>query len=333
VTSGSTAFLTALGVGAGTSTTGVQNTAIGANALNANVSGTSNVAVGYQAMKAFTTGSNNMVLGHNAMYQNTNTSNTVVIGEAAATASGFNGNYAVVIGATAANTATLTGNGPIVIGGAAAAQATTGDYSIFIGFRCGYTVSSGTNNIVIGSFTGVSTGITTGSNNTLMGYQVGTAYTTSESANILIGASVAGVVGESNVLRIGDAGASAVTKAFIGGIYGITTASGTTATVLVSNTGQLGTVSSSARYKKDIQDIDSSNFINLRPIQFRYKSQEDDRIQYGMLAEEVFKYMPEIVNLDEKGEPHNIQYHQMPALLLAEIQKLNKRIEALESKG
>ena len=54
--------------------------------------------------------------------------------------------------------------------------------------------------------------------------------------------------------------------------------------------------------------------------------------QYGLIAEEVDKIMPDIVVYDEDKKPHSVQYHILPAILLSEIQKLNKRIEALEKK-
>ena len=44
-------------------------------------------------------------------------------------------------------------------------------------------------------------------------------------------------------------------------------------TVVVNSTGQLGIVMSSARYKRDIHDMDeaSSGLLKLRPVTFRYK--------------------------------------------------------------
>ena len=47
-------------------------------------------------------------------------------------------------------------------------------------------------------------------------------------------------------------GANVSNTTWIANVYGVTTQSGTTAPVIVSDTGQLGTVVSSERFKKDI---------------------------------------------------------------------------------
>ena len=56
------------------------------------------------------------------------------------------------------------------------------------------------------------------------------------------------------------------------------------------------------------------------------------------IAEEVQQVLPELVALDEKGEPASVKYHVLPALLLAEVQRLqvalanaSSRTAALES--
>lgn len=171
-----------------------------------------------------------------------------------------------------------------------------------------------------------------GSNNIGIGYNTGSNYTAgTESSNILIGNQTAGTSGESHVLRIGNAtgaGSGNLQSAFIQGISGATV---TGATVLCSTSGQLGTISSSRKYKENIQDISDSSILNLRPVKFNYISDESKSSVYGLIAEEVQETFPDLV-LYRDGAPDSIKYHELPALLLAEIQRLNKRIEALESK-
>ena len=50
----------------------------------------------------------------------------------------------------------------------------------------------------------------------------------------------------------GVAGADVSNTTWIGNVYGVTTQNGKTAPVIVSADGQLGTVASSERFKKDI---------------------------------------------------------------------------------
>jgi hypothetical protein len=202
-----------------------------------------------------------------------------------------------------------------------------------LGDSSGYELNAGTDNTCIGYAAGGS--ITSGSFNVFLGSRAGENLDTTESNNVIINTQA--TVSDNNTLRIGAAtgnGTRQLNKAFISGIYGITTTSGTTSAVLVSNGDQLGTVSSSKRFKDNIVDMgeDSSPLMKLRPVRFTYKSQKCGFKHFGLIAEEVYKVMPELVNLDEEGIPREVRYHDMPSILLNEIQKLNNRILELEKR-
>ena len=188
--------------------------------------------------------------------------------------------------------------------------------------------TSGTYNTGLGSQALVA--LNGGSNNVALGYNAGSAYTSTESSNIVIGA--VGTAAESNVVRIGTQGSSAGQQdtCFIAGITGATVVG---SAVLCSATGQLGTISSSERYKKNIQSLeDGRNILKLRPVSFSYRSEKSARPHYGLIAEEVEKEFPELVVYDQEGTPDSVNYHEMPALLLAEIQKLRKELNELKLK-
>lgn len=164
----------------------------------------------------------------------------------------------------------------------------------------------------------------------------GSNYTSSESSNILIGYEVNGTVGESNVLRIGNATGSGngnLAASYIQGIAGVTV-SNSSAVLINTTTGQLGTIASSQRYKENIQDMadTSSPIMNMRPVTFNYIKEESKVTHWGLIAEEVMQILPELVNKDKEGNADSIQYHEMTCMLLNEIQKLAKRIEILEKK-
>jgi hypothetical protein len=79
----------------------------------------------------------------------------------------------------------------------------------------------------------------------------------------------------------------------------------------------------------------SDALMRLRPVSFRYKhAAEDGRkpINYGLIAEEVAKIYPELVVYGENGEIESVQYHQLPALLLNELQKQHETIQQLEER-
>lgn len=237
----------------------------------------------------------------------------------------------VGIGYAALNSLT-SGSENVSIGGGTLYLCNSGSGNTAIGDAALELLTTGSNNVAIGSNAtdGSLDHLTTGSNNVVIGPASGIAYTSSESSNILL--SNVGVVSESNVIRIGTQGSGAGQQnaAFIAGIHGVTVAASTA--VLIDANGQMGTVLSSERFKENIKDMPSTNVMKLRPVTFNYKSDESKSKQFGLIAEEVDKVMPEIVLYDDNKQPHSVQYHVLPAILLSEIQKLNKRIEALEKK-
>ena len=96
-----------------------------------------------------------------------------------------------------------------------------------------------------------------------------------------------GAQSDSGVIRIG----AKQTKTFISGIKGVTVADGVG--VVIGAAGQLGTMTSSARYKERIQPMDkaSETILSLEPVTFRYKKDLDPKgiPQFGLVAEQVEK--------------------------------------------
>jgi Chaperone of endosialidase len=74
--------------------------------------------------------------------------------------------------------------------------------------------------------------------------------------------------------------------------------------VLIDSAGQLGTVSSSCRFKKEIKPMDKSSeaILSLKPVSFHYKSDETNRPEFGLIAEEVAQVNPDLVVRDENGD-------------------------------
>ncbi len=144
-----------------------------------------------------------------------------------------------------------------------------------------------------------------------------------------------------------------------------------TANVAVTSDYQLRQVTSSAKYKKDIEDLDhaiADSILNLRPVWFRSKeSSVDDPEQWshvGLIAEEVAEVEPRLVNFntveptldehgalvfDENGQqqfttldvptPEGVNYDKLAVYLLDIIKRekarsndLEQRLIALEAK-
>ena len=72
----------------------------------------------------------------------------------------------------------------------------------------------------------------------------------------------------------------------------------------------------------------SSKLLQLRPVTFYYKDAPgpDRVLQYGLIAEEVAKVYPELVVRDSAGNVQSVQYHELPAMLLNELEKQRKKI-------
>ena len=92
---------------------------------------------------------------------------------------------------------------------------------------------------------------------------------------------------------------------------------------------------SSIRYNENIENMndESSSILNLRPVTFNYIKDELHNKQYGLIAEEVYDILPNLVVKNDKGEIETVQYHQFPALLLNELIKQNKMIIDLQQEN
>ncbi len=187
--------------------------------------------------------------------------------------------------------------------------------------------STGTTSVAIGSG---SLSDSTGANNIAVGYQAGSGLTTGGN-NILIGNTGTGT--DSGLIRIGTDGTHS--SAFVAGIFGSNITGG--AAVFVNNAGQLGVLSSSRRYKQDVQPMaDSSNaLMQLEPVTSRYKQASSDGsqpLQFGLIAEQVAAVYPELAVYNQEGQVETVQYQQLPAMLLNEIQKQHRTIEDLQNR-
>src|SRR5207244_13570514 len=135
------------------------------------------------------------------------------------------------------------------------------------------------------------------------------------------------------VICIGHNGQNVTATTWIENVYGDTTQSGTTAPVIVSDDGQLGTIASSERFKKDIATMDNASeaILSLRPVTFHYKTDTKDTPQFGLIAEEVAKVNPALVLPDKEGKPNTVRYDAVNAMLLNEFLKEHRTVQELMS--
>jgi hypothetical protein len=102
----------------------------------------------------------------------------------------------------------------------------------------------------------------------------------------------------------------------------------------VTDTGQLGVLGSSERFKTDIAPMPelSAKLEQLRPVTFHYKTDPRGIQQYGLIAEEVDKVYPELVIRNPKGEIQGVRYEELAPMLLHEVQEQAAEIRDLKQK-
>ncbi len=249
-----------------------------------------NTAEGQNALFSLTIGLDNTAIGEEALYSNTTGRHNTANGYQAL----FNnttGDKNTAIG-DAALLANTTGIANTAIGKDALKNNTTGSESTAIG-------EGALKNDISGGNTALGDGA---------GYRVTTAH---------------------DVIAIGTLGANVSFSCFIGYIRGTATANADAIPVLIDSAGQLGTLSSSRRFKKEIKPMDkaSESLLALKPVTFHYKSDKTNRPEFGLIAEEVAEVNPDLVVRDEKGEIYTVRYDAVNAMLLNEFLKEHRKVE------
>jgi hypothetical protein len=317
-------------------TTGFSNTGVGVQALQNVTSGGNNTAVGLEALFFNTTGSNNNAFGVGSLQSNTGGQGNVAVGSYSLlfnTTGGDNtglgtqvlsnnttGNFNSALGYNALNF-NQTGSNNTALGRSSLFGNVDGEYNTAVGYLALLGNVSGSSNTAVGERALQSA---TQGGNTAVGFAAGSQLQTGI-YNIYIGD--AGVATESNTTRIGHPGIS--TAAFLSGVRGAATGVADAIPVVIDSAGQLGTISSSVRFKEQIEDMGeaSEGLLKLRPVTFRWRGKADAPRQFGLIAEEVEKVVPELVVHAKDGQAETVLYSELPAMLVNELQKQERRIE------
>ncbi|MBV9769311.1 MAG: tail fiber domain-containing protein [Bryobacterales bacterium] len=272
-----------------------------------------NTALGYFTLADNTSGIYNTATGDIALAVNTTGIDNTATG-AGALKSNTSGGSNTAMGWSALGS-NISGSQNTAVGNGALGANGIGSYSTAIG-----AVALGGNGY--------------GSYNIAIGYEAAYNVSGGNSNNIHIGSQGSGS-DASGTIQIGTSGTQ--TSFFAAGISGVTTGNNDAVPVMIDSNGQLGTVSSSRRFKEDIQDMGdaSSGLLRLRPVTFRYKHPFADGskpIQYGLIAEEVGEVYPDLVAHSADGEIETVKYQVLDSMLLNELQKQAEQIRSLEER-
>jgi len=307
-------FNTAVGAGALLANTGDENSATGAGALLSNAGGIKNTANGTFALLFNATGGSNTAIGHSALLDNTiGSGNTAIgfnalyhnVGGIGNVASGGNalyinsdGNFNTATGLSALYN-NDTGHHNTASGYSALAANIDGNSDTAIGDSALYNMAHGSFNVAVGQNAGF--GLTVGD------------------GNVYIGAGMNGTAAEANhtyIRNIKDTNVSGLNADSV---------------TVNLNTGLLGHLTSSRRYKEQIKPMNTASeaLYQLNPVTYRYKKEIDSTqsLVFGLIAEEVAEVNPRLVARNAEGQPESIHYEMVNAMLLNEFLKEHTRVE------
>ena len=256
-------------------TTGDANTATGSAALSQNIDGFQNTATGSFALQFNTTGWNNTATGNQTLLNNTTGNDNTATGAFALfrNTGGFKN----------------TADGDIAL-----FDNTTGSNNIALGLNAGINLTTGSNNIYIGNV-GASSGESARVRIGTQGTQTATYIAGISGAPLAHGAAVP--VGVTTDGQLGVKASSARFKSEIKSM-----------------------------------DKASEAILALKPVTFHYKKDLDPKgtPQFGLVAEEVAKVSPDLVVCDADSRPFTVRYDEVNAMLLNEFLKEHRKVEQLE---
>jgi hypothetical protein len=118
------------------------------------------------------------------------------------------------------------------------------------------------------------------------------------------------------------------------------TASSTTGTGTIVVTGGVGVSgqvtcatlveTSSIAFKENVQPLTNALDVVMQLMGVTYDRKDNKKHEAGLIAEEVFKFAPELVSLDANGKPYGIQYTKLGAYLVESIKTLKEEINLLK---
>jgi len=158
------------------------------------------------------------------------------------------------------------------------------------------------------------------------------------SATAYLGANVYGSAANSGTLTL--RGTTSGTKAAASVLMTDGVASSTTSTGTLVVTGGVGisgqltattlVETSSIAFKENINPIENALASILMLAGVTYDRKDNKEHEAGLIAEEFYKIIPDLVSLDSNGKPHGIKYSKLTAYLIEAVKSLNNKIDTLK---
>jgi hypothetical protein len=121
---------------------------------------------------------------------------------------------------------------------------------------------------------------------------------------------------------------------------GVASTTTTTGTLVVTGgvgiSGQMTATSivetSSIAFKENVNPINNALELVMQLAGVTYDRKDNKEHEAGLIAEQVYKIIPDLVSLDANGKPHGIKYTKLGAYLIESIKELKKEIADLKGR-
>ena len=144
-------------------------------------------------------------------------------------------------------------------------------------------------------------------------------------------------------IAIGNNAGQTVAMLYANPAHGATLAlDNSSGTVTITESGDTGNITcvsltqtSSRKVKKNIEDMTSEEarkLLELEPVSFDYKNEEQGTDRRGFIAEDVAKVIPNVVTPETEEAPASLDYIQLVPYLVKMVQDQQKDIEELKKK-
>jgi hypothetical protein len=310
-------------------TTGLLNTGVGYQALNANTAGLDNTAVGAQSLRINTTGSWNNAVGYQGLAGNTTGGANNAVGFQAG-AGNTTASYNSAFGHMTLK-ATSTGAANSAFGSSALGANITGYSNSAFGASAGANNVSGANN----TFVGASAGPDAASSALTYAAAIGAGAVVSQSNSLVLG----GVNGTASAVSVGIGTSTPnTTLQVVGNVRIGTNASFPGCLLNYNSSASWGTCSSDLRLKSNIRPFAPvlDRVARLQPVHFTWRADEfperhlGTAVTSGLIAQEVEQVFPEMVSVDDQGFKL-VNNAELPYLTLAAVKELKAENDALRA--
>jgi hypothetical protein len=148
---------------------------------------------------------------------------------------------------------------------------------------------------------------------------------TSTSGTLTIRGTTSGTKATASVLMTDNVASSSTTTGTLVVTGGVGISGQVTAATIVET--------SSIAFKENVSPIDNALDLVMQLAGVTYDRKDNKEHEAGLIAEQVYKIIPDLVSLDANGNPHGIKYTKLTAYLLESIKSLKVELDVLKGKN